>query len=73
MDLSFDCGETCDREGRCKNFRRGDANNDGLVTLVDAMGTLFFLFDGGVQPACKDALDTEDSGRADLTNPLSEF
>ena len=70
VDLSFDCGEACDREGRCKDFRRGDANNDGLVTLVDALGTLFFLFEGGVQTACKDALDTDDSGRADLTDPV---
>ena len=51
-------------------FVRGDANTDGSEDVSDALTILLFLFQGGVEPTCMDALDVDDSGRVVLTDPI---
>ena len=48
-------------------FLRGDANDDGLVDIVDPLVVLFFLFQGTPNPACEKYLDADDSGIVDTT------
>lgn len=43
-------------------FRRGDANNSGVVTVADASFITAWLFNGGPTPACLDAADANDDG-----------
>jgi hypothetical protein len=52
------------------SFRRGDANASGIVDLSDPLNNLEFQFLGTFQPACMDALDTDDSGLVDLSDPI---
>ena len=48
-------------------FLRGDANVDGKVTFADVFAILEFVYQGGVLP-CKDAADTDDSGRVEASD-----
>jgi len=43
-------------------FTRGDANEDGMVNIGDAVFILSALFGLGPQPNCPDAADTNDDG-----------
>lgn len=52
------------------DFVRGDANFDDAVNLTDAVFTLAFLFQGGVSPACEDAVDTDDTGTLEITDAV---
>ena len=56
-----------------RKFRRGDANNDGIVNLSDAVTALNYLFLGvwnHPQPLCEDAADTNDDGSLNITDPI---
>lgn len=48
-------------------FRRGDANGDGSVNLLDGIVLLNYLFvPGSATPSCQDAADLNDSGSLSL-------
>ncbi len=50
-------------------FIRGDANNDGILDVSDAVKGLLYLFDG--QPlSCQDAADVNDDGRVDISDSV---
>jgi len=51
-------------------FLRGDANFDGMVNLSDGIFTLAYLFQGGAEPRCLDATDSDDNGKLDLTDVI---
>ncbi|MEM7231312.1 MAG: lamin tail domain-containing protein [Planctomycetota bacterium] len=51
-------------------FIRGDADRDGELRLTDAVFALEFLFRGGAEPPCLDAVDTNDDGTADLSDSI---
>lgn len=52
------------------NFRRGDADGDGQVTLGDAVSILWRLFRGGNGFDCADAADVDDNGRVEISDPI---
>ncbi len=56
----------CDRA-----FRRGDANQDELVDISDAIAILTHLFVGEFTPACLKSVDVDDSGVLDVTDPIA--
>jgi len=51
-------------------FRRGDANNDGMLALSDAVFILSYLFSGGAAPACEDSADADDLEKIELTDAV---
>ncbi len=53
-----------------KKFIRGDADNDGRVTLTDSIKILKHLFQGDPAPSCLDAADTNDNGDLSLTDAV---
>jgi hypothetical protein len=53
-----------------RDFRRGDATNDGKVGVEDAVVTLEHLFGGRDAPACRDAADANDDGEIDVSDPI---
>jgi hypothetical protein len=46
-------------------FRRGDANGDGVVQMSDWNFIRIYLHYGGDPPACMDAADADDDGDID--------
>lgn len=51
-------------------FLRGDANNDGKITLADPVAILSYQFGGGDKPFCLDAADVDDNGNINLADPI---
>ena len=51
-------------------FVRGDATQDGMVNIADAIASLDHLF-GGAAVDCEDALDVNDDGALDISDPIS--
>jgi hypothetical protein len=51
-------------------FRRGDANADGVHNLTDSVFTLLFLFQGGTEPPCLKAADTDNKGDLNVTDAV---
>ena len=52
-------------------FVRGDATDDGILDIADAMFTLFALFgQGDVAPGCWKALDTDDDVATTITDAV---
>ena len=51
-------------------LRRGDADNNAVVNLTDAIFVLNALFLGGPQPDCADAADMDDSGVLNISDPV---
>ncbi len=51
-------------------FLRGDTNGDGSRNVSDVVGILRYLFASSSEAVCRDALDVDDSGRIDITDPL---
>lgn len=51
-------------------FVRGDANSDGRVNITDGVFVLNFLFAGGSDPLCEDAVDADDSGDIVITDGI---
>jgi len=52
------------------SFIRGDAAQDGTVTLADALFVARYLFAGGPSPQCLDSADVNDDGRVSVVDPL---
>jgi hypothetical protein len=58
-------------EGRLSDpFLRGDVDEDGALSLTDAVKALNYLFLSGVPPACLDAADLDDDGRLAVTDAV---
>ena len=51
-------------------FIRGDANEDTILDIVDAMFSLFVQFGGLSAPACEDRLDVDDNGIVAINEPV---
>jgi len=51
-------------------FVRGNSNTDGRVDISDSVFTLNWLFLGGPDPLCMDALDANNSSLIDITDPI---
>jgi hypothetical protein len=51
-------------------FVRGDSNSSGKLDISDAVTTLDYLFRGGADVDCLDALDADDSGDLDITDAI---
>ena len=51
-------------------FLRGDADAGGTLQITDAIAVLNFLFIGTFKPTCMDALDWNDNGRVELSDPI---
>jgi hypothetical protein len=56
--------------GAQQDFRRGDANVDGVVDVSDASFINRYLFLGLGSPSCDAAADTDDSGSINLTDTI---
>jgi len=52
-------------------FVRGDANDNGALSISDPIFLLSYLFAGGTEPPCEDAADANDDGILDLSDPVS--
>ena len=52
------------------DFLRGDSDGNSLVNLADAIFTATWLYSGGTAPSCMDAVDANDDGRLDISDPL---
>jgi len=55
------------------SFRRGDADDNGIVELTDGISVLNFLFLGGPIPNCLDSADADDNGRVELSDAVGVF
>ena len=51
-------------------FERGDVDEDGRLTITDAIAVLSFLFQGTAAPNCQKAADTDDDGVLTLTDAV---
>ena len=51
-------------------FVRGDADDNGIVNLTDAIFNLNYLFLGGAAPTCMDASDADNNGSLQLTDGI---
>lgn len=54
-------------------FIRGDSNMDGSLDISDGINTLNYLFLGGGNKQCPDAMDINDSGDVDLSDAIKTF
>lgn len=52
-------------------FIRGDANDDGGISISDPIFLLNALFRGGPAPPCEDAADANDDGAIDIADAVS--
>ena len=52
-------------------YIRGDANQDGMVDIADAIVILGYLFGGGSDGGCLSALDANDDGSADVADAVA--
>lgn len=52
------------------NFLRGDANQDSVLDLSDAITSLGYQFLGEATPRCLDALDRDDNGQIEITDAI---
>jgi len=57
--------------GECRGlFRRGDANVDGSLDIIDPIYTLLLLYVDARSPVCERALDANDDGRIQLADAI---
>ncbi len=54
-------------------FIRGDPNDDLELNITDGIFVLNFLFTGGPDARCRDAMDANDTGTVDLTDGIYIF
>ena len=64
-DASAEFTLTCEEGGL---FHRGDANDDGLMNITDAIFLLDFLFQGGTVPSCVEAANSNDDAAVDISD-----
>jgi hypothetical protein len=57
--------------GSSRDFRRGDADADGVPKITDAICILQRLFLGGEPLPCEDASDANDDGKLNITDPIT--
>ena len=55
------------------DFLRGDANEDGVVSISDALLVDAFLFRKGPAPKCRSAADIDDDGRIEINDVLKNL
>jgi hypothetical protein len=55
------------------SFRRGDANNDTVLTISDPSFILQYLFRQGTEPPCLQAADANASGSIEITDAIQLF
>lgn len=63
-------GATCTVLLSGQPFIRGDANSDGALNISDVTSALNHIFGITAQP-CPDAIDFDDSGSLDVTDPVN--
>jgi GH24 family phage-related lysozyme (muramidase) len=68
--VSLVSGQEISGFGGGEIFIRGDANDDGVIAMDDAIKILDVLFLGRGELNCKDSADTNDDGRVDITDAL---
>ena len=51
-------------------FKRGDFNRNNTVDLTDIVLSATYLFDTGIAPTCPDAVDANDDGFLDVSDPV---
>ena len=54
------------------DFVRGDANDDGVIDITDAVVIIGYIFQG-LQFTCLDALDDNDDGVVDISDAIYHF
>jgi hypothetical protein len=59
------------RQRKAVRFRRGDANADRTINLVDVLAVLDHLFQHGRSLSCVKAGDTNDDGRLNLVDAIT--
>ena len=59
--------------GPMSAFVRGDANEDGVLDVSDAIRILTGLFVSGGSPGCVDAADANDDGQVDLSDAIYDL
>ncbi len=64
---------TLDPQPAIPEFRRGDANQDGIVNLADGIWMLNELFQGGPSFDCAGAVDVNFDGQYDAADGISIF
>ncbi len=75
-DGDADCDDAdCSEEESCQepagpSFVRGDADDNGIVNLTDAIFNLNYLFIGGVEPGCLDSADADNNNTLQLTDGI---
>ena len=75
-DGDTDCDDAdCSEAESCQGpagavFVRGDADDNGLLNLTDAIFSLNYLFVGGVEPTCFDSADSDNNGSIQLTDGI---
>ncbi|MGH9361878.1 MAG: hypothetical protein ACRD2T_08165, partial [Thermoanaerobaculia bacterium] len=69
--LGHDGGPGFSTAGEGGLFIRGDADQNGVIGITDAVSTLGFLFFGAEEPYCHDALDANDDGAQDITDGVA--
>ena len=73
-DGDADCDDSdCSEEESCQGppepvFVRGDADDNGIINLTDAIFNLNYLFIGGAEPTCQDSADADNNGSLQLTD-----
>jgi len=55
---------------KVNRFVRGDGDSNGSIDISDVIFGLRFLFLKGETPACLDALDVNDDGQLDISDPV---
>jgi len=73
-DGDADCEDAdCSEAESCQGppapvFVRGDADDNGIINLTDAIFNLNYLFSGGAEPTCQDSADADNNGSLQLTD-----
>ncbi len=58
------------RGGEENDFMRGDANQDGFISISDALTINNSIFVGGARPKCLDSGDVDDNGKIDIEDTI---
>ncbi len=56
--------------GGCNQFKRGDVNSDGEVSIADVITLRRFLYEGSFQATCHDAADASDNDELDICDAV---
>ena len=56
-----------------QDFRRGDANSDGVLSLPDVISILDYISGLGDARDCADAMDVNDDGSINIVDPIFQL